>query len=1140
MFLNYAIDVHGRARSKRQHMSAHNESSDDKVNNSSKIERDARGSNKISQPGIITCQAQDEESSVASSLFSHSENDHVNSPVNKSINFTTYLETKPPANPENDESSDEGSLFSRSSQSAAPMAPADAKANPPLNFELAAPSSKSEVEATSKYASVDGRCDDSSSFTFNHRESMLCNDEQLIVSESTASPYPDNQEIGERPIYETFERPAYKPDDESDFESSDEGSLFSLEEHEDETAPSRCLQSGRIPRKKASLTSFGTPIIPRKKTSSRPVTAITPAFMTPNSSFVKPAGQSPHKRVPDHDNGVKKKVMPKSRVSFVEDGKRPKCVGRSARALKVPRPQEERGCNLSSKQEGEENDIFSWQKSYEEKQWNREFSKLRLFIKSHGHCDVPDGHTLSGWIRRQQRVCQRWLLNSYNPRESISDKEFQTVVHIFRLQNIGFEWGSRIQHRIPGAILDWSNMLDLCQRKILLNYGKMPSLSIARLNTKATVKSDVSSSDEECELIVAMSETKHNETKGKQKRRDRDDDGDRMVKYGRRGKNDDVRSFLIVNSDTFKDERPHRLSWSSTAHDQSARDTRFEMSSVSWDKIIEIHRKNISANNFASISSNEKCWFDVHHVVSVSPAYAHVLSTDTRSVESSFEKGLSGSSESENEKQYHSLMKSHPAAQRQPQVMHEVTPIETALLVRHHSRKNSSRTEDSGMNSPKSFKVTEVTTNCEKRWFDLEIAESRPANTLNKFQISLRKIDFEKQTYITNLETMRTSCPFSAAVTPHHTLHAEATTTNTEKKTISIESVPCDTATTNNRKHSDTSIDKLNADANGETMPDPIAEEAAKKVGQQTSKPTSSTVQYNRQMVGPEGTKISSEQSEEFVGWSVRRMSRKDGGTYCYYYSPQLGFRCRSKQDVKRFIKILKEKGNEASAIKEYGLALARKKAPTKTKTPTIDETPPNSLDSGNAAIHPASMLGEGDDVYAAWWSTKKRKVQPVFYLGVVKSVRLSETGNGRSRVYDIRYADGDELNGIDEGLVIPKHEYIHNNLKPVYMLGDKVYSAWWPETKNRKRRPSWYPGIVKGRRELPRGGRYGPSIVYDILFDDGDEHDDVEDHFVFLRVSDQCVRLFAICHFAVFMVCMLHPSHLTCKRMNISLQQSS
>jgi hypothetical protein len=389
MFLNHPFDVHGRARSKRQQTMARDEIiSYDEVSSTGNIERDAGGLNLGFPVGGTRSQAQHEES--RSSLFSHSEDELVISPANEIINFDSYVEAYPPAKPEPYESSDEGSLFSRSSGNPAPMTAAGTKANAPSTVELASSSSKNDVEMNIPpiFAGVDGCRDDSSSCSLfsqsdielSDHETMTCNNTQIVVSESIVAPSLDNHETLDRPVYETFERPTYKPDDESDFESSDEGSLFSLEEHEDETPTSRHLQNRHIPRKKAFLTSFGSPTIPRKKSASRPVETSAPVNKTPNRPFLKLARQSARERALNYDHGVKERVKSTSRVSFVED--KPKCVGRSARAMKVPRPQDELsseiGDNSSKKSESGENNMYSWQQSYKEKQWNREFSKLRV------------------------------------------------------------------------------------------------------------------------------------------------------------------------------------------------------------------------------------------------------------------------------------------------------------------------------------------------------------------------------------------------------------------------------------------------------------------------------------------------------------------------------------------------------------------------------------------------------------------------------------------------------------------------------------------------------------------------------------------------------------------------------------------
>ena len=77
-------------------------------------------------------------------------------------------------------------------------------------------------------------------------------------------------------------------------------------------------------------------------------------------------------------------------------------------------------------------------------------------------------------------------------------------------------------------------------------------------------------------------------------------------------------------------------------------------------------------------------------------------------------------------------------------------------------------------------------------------------------------------------------------------------------------------------------------------------------------------------------------------------------------------------------------------------------------------------------------------------------------------------------------------------------------NLKPVFQVGDEVYAAWWDpglDAKNGKN-ASWFPGKIKSRKiGRHRAGkppsRYGPTRLYRIRYDDGDEMDDLEDYWV-------------------------------------------
>ena len=222
----------------------------------------------------------------------------------------------------------------------------------------------------------------------------------------------------------------------------------------------------------------------------------------------------------------------------------------------------------------------------------------------------------------------------------------------------------------------------------------------------------------------------------------------------------------------------------------------------------------------------------------------------------------------------------------------------------------------------------------------------------------------------------------------------------------------------------------------------------------------------------------------------------------------------------------MKETGHEADAIAKYKCRYGQSpsKRTTQGKKHALDES--KHTHSTTKCEEAETLLSPGDAVYAGWWKNKKQK-SPCFYSGVVRAVKPSQMGIA----YDIQFDDGDKGNALDESLVIPKYQYIHNNLKHLFSVGDEVYSgkcsaihslippscaivfsdtshtayllfvAWWPSNKRLNMAPAWYPGKIRARRVLPRGGKYGPTILYDILYDDGDEQFNTEDEFVFLKV---------------------------------------
>eukprot|EP00581_Thalassiosira_minuscula_P018984 CAMPEP_0183723064 /NCGR_PEP_ID=MMETSP0737-20130205/14797_1 /TAXON_ID=385413 /ORGANISM="Thalassiosira miniscula, Strain CCMP1093" /LENGTH=573 /DNA_ID=CAMNT_0025953315 /DNA_START=84 /DNA_END=1802 /DNA_ORIENTATION=- len=96
-----------------------------------------------------------------------------------------------------------------------------------------------------------------------------------------------------------------------------------------------------------------------------------------------------------------------------------------------------------------------------------------------------------------------------------------------------------------------------------------------------------------------------------------------------------------------------------------------------------------------------------------------------------------------------------------------------------------------------------------------------------------------------------------------------------------------------------------------------------------------------------------------------------------------------------------------------------------------------------------------------------------------------------------------------------PLYGVAAKDIKPHFRAGDKVYAAWWEDSR-RECAPSWYPGTVKWCKRVKevesndsssvrRSGRehqrcYGPLRLYHVKFDDGDELDGIEDRYVFSK----------------------------------------
>ena len=76
--------------------------------------------------------------------------------------------------------------------------------------------------------------------------------------------------------------------------------------------------------------------------------------------------------------------------------------------------------------------------------------------------------------------------------------------------------------------------------------------------------------------------------------------------------------------------------------------------------------------------------------------------------------------------------------------------------------------------------------------------------------------------------------------------------------------------------------------------------------------------------------------------------------------------------------------------------------------------------------------------------------------------------------------------------------------LKPLFDVDDEVYACWWQDAEDRKKNvgSSWFPGTVQNYTEVKADGPFGPTRMYDIHFEDGDELDDLEQQYVWSKVN--------------------------------------
>jgi len=278
--------------------------------------------------------------------------------------------------------------------------------------------------------------------------------------------------------------------------------------HRKISAPPTLARSQRMTRDEVSL---GKPAfrIPMKKNRHRSPSVQTSLIrnMSPSSSFDCEMKIPPHPPPPVSTIGQEQQYLANSKkVSFDtrdNDDGYDKCLGRSARALEsaaslkfrqrtswkgtttekkmasiemrssasclhtgkwngsamgtatIRRESSSEGANVVGAGSGNHRQRKQPQgqrstssPNHKEIQWNKNFLVMEAYIRNHGTCDVPDGHTLLSWVRQQRNTCRKWIRDDNNDNNVVDSAEEQLIskmldrhIRISRLQSIGFDWG---------------------------------------------------------------------------------------------------------------------------------------------------------------------------------------------------------------------------------------------------------------------------------------------------------------------------------------------------------------------------------------------------------------------------------------------------------------------------------------------------------------------------------------------------------------------------------------------------------------------------------------------------------------------------------------------------------------------------
>ena len=158
---------------------------------------------------------------------------------------------------------------------------------------------------------------------------------------------------------------------------------------------------------------------------------------------------------------------------------------------------------------------------------------------------------------------------------------------------------------------------------------------------------------------------------------------------------------------------------------------------------------------------------------------------------------------------------------------------------------------------------------------------------------------------------------------------------------------------------------------------------------------------------------------------------------------PFVGLKQPAKKDTLRLQKKKRKLGmNDKSERKMKAATLSVKRSQSRLscnkqdgkdsdfKQPVEKATSSRTAEEERKFANTSDQLRIGDTVYAPWWNTKRRGRSYTMHRATITRIK-----NESTLLYDVTFDDDTRLNGIDQSMVISKHRYLNECIKPVSLL---------------------------------------------------------------------------------------------------------